>query len=305
MQSKLDQIREDTSTIYHKRARKAVEEQGFQFEPPAAAGLAFFNIGEGPGARRIAYLRRAAAPASGRTGLIWLGGFRSNMRGEKASDLDRRAAAEGRACVRFDYSGHGESEGAFARATIGIWLEESLAAFRTLTEGPQIVVGSSMGGWLALLLARALAASGEEARLAGLVLIAPAVDMTEKLIFERMTRKAQTEMNKTGVWLRRRPMRRNRIQSAANSSKRAAATSCLAAPIRTHCPIHILQGMQDEAVPWRYALALVEHTHGDPVTLTLIKDGDHRLSRPEDLARIWAAVEGMDDHRLDKAGALV
>ena len=282
-----------------------MEEQGFQFEPPAAAGLAFFNIGEGPSARRIAYLRRAANPASGRTGLVWLGGFRSNMRGEKASHLDRRTVAEGRACLRFDYSGHGKSEGAFARATIGMWLEESLAALRTLTEGAQIVVGSSMGGWLALLLARALAASGEEARLAGLVLIAPAVDMTEKLIFEKMTRKAGAELDKTGVWLRQSPYEAQPHPISREFIEEGRSHLLFGGVIRSHCPVHILQGMRDEAVPWRHALALVEHMPGDPVTLTLIKDGDHRLSRPEDLARIWAAVEGMDDHRLDKPGALV
>ena len=270
-----------------------MEEQGFQFEPPAAAGPAFFNIGVGSGARRIAYLRRGAAPACVRAGLFWLGGFRSNMRGEKASHLDRRAAAEGRPCLRFDYSGHGESEGAFARATIGMWLEESLAAFRTLTEGPQIVVGSSMGGWLALLLARALAASGEEARLAGLVLVAPAVDMTEKLIFEKMTPKARAELDMTGVWRRLSPYEAQPHPISREFLEEGRSHLLFGGAIRTHCPVHILQGMQDEAVPWRHALALVEHMPGDPVTLTLIRDGDHRLSRPEDLARIWSAAAEM------------
>jgi len=270
-----------------------VEEQGFQFEPPAAAGSAFFNIGVGSGARRIAHLRRAANPACIRPGLFWLGGFRSDMRGEKASHLHRRAAAEGRACLRFDYSGHGESEGAFERATIGMWLEESLAAFRMLTEGPQIVVGSSMGGWLALLLARTLAASAEDARLAGLVLVAPAVDMTEKLIFEKMTRKARAELDRTGVWLRQSPYEAQPHPISREFIEEGRAHLLFGGAIRSHCPVRILQGMQDEAVPWRHALALVEHIPGDPVALTLIRDGDHRLSRPEDLARIWAAVEGM------------
>jgi len=282
-----------------------VEEQALQFEPPAAAKPEFLAIGAARVARRVAFLRRAAAVGCDCAGLVWLGGFRSNMRGEKASYVERAAAAAGRACLRFDYSGHGESEGAFERSTIGMWLEESLEAFRALTEGPQILVGSSMGGWLALLVARALAESGEGARLAGLVLIAPAVDMTEKLIFERMTRKARTELDKNGVWLRASPYEAEPHPIRREFIEEGRSHLLFGATIRSHCPVHILQGMRDEAVPWRHALALVEHMHGDPVTLTLIKDGDHRLSRPEDLARIGAAVEGMDDHRLDKPRALV
>jgi pimeloyl-ACP methyl ester carboxylesterase len=280
-----------------------VKEQALQFEPPAAPGLEFLNIGAGSSVRRIAFLRRVATVGRGRAGLVWLGGFRSNMRGEKASDLDRAAAAAGRACLRFDYSGHGESGGRFERATIGMWLEESLAAFRALTEGPQILVGSSMGGWLALLAARALAAGG--ARLQGLVLIAPAVDMTEKLIFEKMTRKARAELDKKGVWLRASPYEPEPHPISREFIEEGRSHLLFGGAIRSHCPVHILQGMQDEAVPWRHALALVEHMPGDPVTLTFVKDGDHRLSRPQDLARIWAAVEGMDDHRLDKPSGLV
>ncbi len=252
----------------------------------------FLRVGEGVAERRIACLRRAPSTGCTEAGLVWLGGFRSNMRGEKATFLDRGAAAAGRAFLRFDYSGHGESDGRFEDGTIGRWLEESLAAFRTLSEGPQIVVGSSMGGWLALLAARALHESGEAARLAGLVLIAPAVDMTE-LIFENMPRKARAELETTGVWLRPSP-----YEAAPYPITRAfigeGRAHCLSGgTIRSHCPVHILQGMRDEAVPWRRALTLVEHLHGDPATLTLIRDGDHRLSRPEDLARIWAAVEGI------------
>jgi pimeloyl-ACP methyl ester carboxylesterase len=269
-----------------------VEEQPSRFELPAAAGPAFFNVGIGSSARRIAFLRRAATQGCVRAGLVWLGGFRSNMRGEKASHLDGVAAAAGRACLRFDYSGHGESEGAFERATIGTWLEESLAAFRTLTEGQQILVGSSMGGWLALLVARALAESGD-ARVQGLVLVAPAVDMTEKLIFERMTRAARAQLERKGVWLRASPYEPQPHPISREFIEEGRRHLLFGGAIRSHCPVHILQGMQDQAVPWRHALALVEHMPGDPVTLTLIKDGDHRLSRPQDLARIWAAVEGI------------
>ncbi|MEP6837415.1 MAG: alpha/beta hydrolase, partial [Bradyrhizobium sp.] len=141
---------------------------------------AFLNVGEGDGSRRIAVRARAGSSP----GLIWLGGFNSDMKGTKALALDEWATAHGRACIRFDYSGHGESGGAFIDGTIGRWLEESLAVFEQFCRGPQVVIGSSMGGWMALLLARALAkreglsavSQANRASLAGLVLIAPAPD---------------------------------------------------------------------------------------------------------------------------------
>ena len=265
-----------------------------QIEPPAAPAAEFLTVGVGAPARRIAFLRRPSAAKGKCAGLVFLGGFRSNMRGEKASHLDRAAAAAGRACLRFDYSGHGESGGLFEHATIGMWLEESLAALRALTAGPRILVGSSMGAWLALLVARALAESGEAGRLAGLVLIAPAVDMTEKLIFEKMSRKARAELEKTGVFLRQSPYEAEPHRISREFIAEGRGHLLFGGTIRGHCPVHILHGMQDEAAPWRCALALVEHMHGDPVALTLIKDGDHRLSRPQDLARISAAVEGLE-----------
>jgi pimeloyl-ACP methyl ester carboxylesterase len=254
----------------------------------------FFTVGSGDRTRRIAFLRRPAMVGGGAPpGLVWLGGFNSNMRGIKADALDRRAAEQGRACLRFDYSGHGESGGAFETSTIGMWLEESVAAVRALTDGPNVLVGSSMGGWLALLCARALHASGDQSRLMGLVLIAPAVDFTERLIWEPMPAKAKAELGRTGVWLR--PSRYSAAPDRISKGliEEARDHLLLGGAIRAHCPIHILQGMQDQDVPWRDALALVEHLAGDPVSLTLVKDGDHRLSRDEDIARIWAAVEAM------------
>src|SRR5690348_16357021 len=129
--------------------------------------------------------RIAVHPRSGDSpGLFWLGGFKSDMQGTKAQALDRWAAAEGRACLRFDYSGHGESEGDFREGTIGRWLAESLAVYARLAKGPQILIGSSMGGWLALLLAQRLRAQKAAAPLAGMVLIAPAVDFTEELMWK-------------------------------------------------------------------------------------------------------------------------
>src|SRR6201991_3779854 len=141
---------------------------------------AFIEVGEGDGRRRIAVRARAG----GSPGLFWLSGFNSDMKGTKALALDAWAAEHDRACVRFDYSGHGESGGAFIDGTIGRWLEESLAVFDRFCGGPQVVIGSSMGGWMALLLAREIARrrGATRANLAGLVLIAPAPDFTEELM---------------------------------------------------------------------------------------------------------------------------
>ena len=161
----------------------------------------FLDIGNGRLARRIAVRMRRGTGSN--PGLVWLGGFMSDMGGTKAVALDQWAGAQGRACLRFDYSGHGESGGRFADGTISRWLEESLAVFDARCEGPQIVVGSSMGGWLALLLARELRrAPRPKAALAGLILIAPAVDFTEALMWQRFPEEIKREIETTGAWKR-------------------------------------------------------------------------------------------------------
>lgn len=257
-----------------------------------AEGPLFLAVGEAP-ARRLAYRQRQATGATGRPGLVWLGGFRSDMGSTKAAALDRWAGETGRACLRFDYSGHGLSDGRFEDGTIGDWLDDSLAVIRHLTKGPQILVGSSMGGWLALLCARALAQAGETQRLSGLVLIAPAVDFTEALIFARLPEEARRQLETQGLWLRPSayapepyPITRRLIEEGRNHL-------LFDAPIRTNCPVHILQGLRDEDVPPQHAQMLVEHLAGDPTVLTLIKDGDHRLSRPEDLACLTTAIAAL------------
>ncbi|MDQ6703074.1 MAG: alpha/beta fold hydrolase [Pseudomonadota bacterium] len=256
-------------------------------------GPQYFTVGSGSSARRIACLRRAGKPGQSRPGIVWLGGFKSGMHGRKAEHLDRFAARAGRAYLRFDYSGHGLSDGRFDAGTIATWLEESLAAIRDFSTGPQILVGTSMGGWLALLAARALHESGEVERLKGLVLLAPAVDFTEALILQKMSLEERTELAEKGVWLRAStyssepyPVKRRLIEEGRNHL-------LFGGVIRTHCPVNILQGMQDEDVPWRHTMILLEHLAADPVSLTLVRDGDHRLSRVEDLARLRAAVEAM------------
>jgi pimeloyl-ACP methyl ester carboxylesterase len=253
----------------------------------------FLSVGSGDEERRIAFLTVPPANRGARApGLVWLGGFKSDMRSTKASALLAWAKERGRAALALDYSGHGESSGIFEEGTIGRWFEEALAAFRAETDGPQIVLGSSMGGWIALLLARALAAAGETSRLHGLILIAPAVDFTAHM-WEGFPEDVRRTIETKGKWLRPSeyspepyPITRRLIEEGKNHL-------LLGGTIRTHAPVHILQGMQDPDVPWRRATLLIEHLAGDPAVLTLVKDGDHRLSRDEDLQRLFAAIEAM------------
>lgn len=249
------------------------------------AQLQFIEVGEGAGARRIAVLRRhGTAP-----GVVWLGGFRSDMTGAKAGSLDELGAETGAAVTRFDYSGHGQSGGDFLDGTISRWLEETVAVFET-THGPQVVVGSSMGGWIALLLARELGRRGLRDRLRHVVLIAPAVDMTEELMLKGFSKKQLKALEQAG-----------RVdRPSAYSDEPYPITAALIEDGRRHllfgkgidvgAPVTILQGGKDTDVPREHAMRLVQHLLVDPVTVTLIPDGDHRLSRPEDLELLKAAV---------------
>jgi pimeloyl-ACP methyl ester carboxylesterase len=249
---------------------------------------AFIWVGEGDGRRRIAVRARAG----GSPGLIWLGGFNSDMKGTKALALDAWAAEHGRGCVRFDYSGHGESGGAFIDGTIGRWLEESVAVYEQFCRGPQVAIGSSMGGWMALLLAREIARrASDQASLAGLVLIAPAPDFTEQLMWNGFSPEVREEIQTKGAWMRPSqygdgapyPITRALIEEGRNHL-------LLGSAIEVGCPVRILQGAQDPDVPWQHAFALAHRLPAEDVVLTMIQDGDHRLSRPQDIARIIAAV---------------
>jgi pimeloyl-ACP methyl ester carboxylesterase len=272
----------------------------------------FIEVGQGDARRRIAVRTRAgSAPGStgrapgstsgapgsttGAPGLFWLGGFNSDMRGTKALALDSWAAEHGRACIRFDYSGHGESGGAFIDGTIGRWLEEAVEVFEQFAQGPQVVIGSSMGGWMALLLTRALASRAtKRATLAGLVLIAPAPDFTEQLMWNAFSDEIREEIRTKGVWMRPSeygdgtpyPITRALIEEGRNHL-------LLGSAIEVGCPVRILQGAQDPDVPWQHAFALAHRLPAEDVVLTMIQDGDHRLSRPQDIARIMAAVAEM------------
>lgn len=241
-------------------------------------------LGSGADAREIAVLRRdGKAP-----GLFWLGGFRSDMAGSKALTLDALGAENDLAVTRFDYSGHGLSGGAFLDGTVSRWLEEALAVFDT-TQGEQIVVGSSMGGWLALLLNRALRARGDN-RVKAIVLIAPAVDMTQDLM-----RSTFTDAELLDLWEKGRVEQPSDYSDEPYILTRALIEDgdkhlMFGQPVRTHCPVAILQGGKDTDVPPAHALKLVSHLISDPVTFTLIPDGDHRLSREPDLEKLRQTI---------------
>jgi pimeloyl-ACP methyl ester carboxylesterase len=249
--------------------------------------LKFIQVGTGTQSRRIAIRTREGSPP----GLLWLGGFKSDMKGTKAAALDRFAEEKGRAIVRFDYSGHGESGGAFTDGTIGRWLEESLAVFGDCCRGPQVVVGSSMGGWLALLLTQALAQHpSPAARVAGLVLIAPAVDFTEVLMWQRFPPEIKREIEEKGAWTRPSTYSDEPYLITRQLIEEGRQHLLLGGMIETGCPVRILQGVQDPDVPWQHAVELSARFARDDVVLTMIKDGDHRLSRPEDIERLIGAV---------------
>jgi pimeloyl-ACP methyl ester carboxylesterase len=233
----------------------------------------FHDTGEG----RLAYRRRDGVGPT----LVWLGGFGSDMDGTKAAALDDWAAASGRAFLRFDYFGHGASDGAFEAGVITRWREDALAVIDALTQGPLVLVGSSMGGWLAC-----LAAVVRPERIAGLLLIAPAADFTSALVEPSLTDEMRRDLEQTGVWARpgEPPMTRALIEDGAR-------WNILPGPVPIDVPVRILQGEQDAAVPWSHALALSQALRAEDKVFTLIHDGDHRLSRPQDLNRMVAVAE--------------
>ena len=252
--------------------------------PPSSAAPSTLCAADGA---RIAYHRTPATAAPERPGIVFLGGFMSDMTGTKATALEGYARERGRAFLRFDYQGHGQSSGRFEDGTIGSWAQDALAAFDALTEGPQILVGSSMGGWIALLLARA-----RPGRVAGLVGIAAAPDFTERMWagFDAETRAAlerdgavslPSDYDETPYTITRALIEDGRAQCLLDR------------PLALDAPVRLLQGTADEAVPWRDALAIMERLESQDVEVILVKDGDHRLSEPRDLARLFAVLDQM------------
>lgn len=243
----------------------------------------FLSVGSGGAARRIACRR---VEGRGPT-IVWLGGFKSDMKGTKAEALSDFAEETGRAYLRFDYSGHGESDGDFEDGTISRWAEE--AAAMVATAGPRpVLVGSSMGGWIALLVARAMATPP-----AGMVLIAPAPDFTEALMWPAFSDEVKRQIEVEGRWVRPSAYDEGGYPITRALIEDGRRNLVLGGLVETGCPVHILQGMLDPDVPWRHAMRLAEGMARDDVVVTLIKDGDHRLSRGEDIARLKEAVAAM------------
>jgi pimeloyl-ACP methyl ester carboxylesterase len=257
----------------------------------SAAEPQFLPVGSGKRRRRIAYRlaegRRGAEPA-----LMFLPGFLSDMASTKATALAEWAQQAGLSMLRFDYSAHGLSEGDILKASIGDWLEEAEAALALLQARKCIAVGSSMGGWIALLLAQKLARDGKLSQLAGLVLIAPAWDMTERLMWHRLTPEMKETIEREGVYF-----------EPSLYGQTYPITKLLIEEGRSHLlgeglldidlPVRILQGMCDSEVAWGHALDLVDLLCCADVEVTLVKDGDHRLSREQDLRRLEATVASL------------
>jgi len=253
----------------------------------------YLTVGQGEAAREIAYIARSQPGQTAGPTLVWLSGYRSDMSGSKAVELDRFAAENGLACLRLDYSGHGLSGGKFTDGTISRWLEEALAVILHAAPERILVVGSSMGGWIALRLAQELAKRQDGPKLAGMVLIAPAPDFTSDLIEPNLTKKEKASLAERGYFEERSAYSPEPNIYTRTLMEDGRDNSVLNGIIETGCPVHILQGMKDPDVPYQHAMKLVEHLPADDVVLTFIRDGDHRLSRPQDIERLRGAVKGL------------
>lgn len=229
----------------------------------------------------IAYHRTAGKSPT----IAYVGGFMSDMTGSKAMAVERFARARGHACLRFDYRGHGASSGAFEDGTIGLWTQDAVAAFDRLTEGPLLLVGSSMGAWIALLVQRA-----RPDRVKALVLIAPAPDFTETLMWAQLTPAQRAEIERAGVLRQPTPYGERPLTITRALIEDGRRHQVLGAPIGFHGPVRILHGMRDPDVPWRHSLTLIDRLESTDVRLNLIKDGDHRLSREQDIALLGATI---------------
>jgi pimeloyl-ACP methyl ester carboxylesterase len=235
-----------------------------------------------PGGRRLAYAR-----VTGRgPGVLFCGGFTSDMTGTKAMALEAHCRAVGRACLRFDYSGHGASAGRFEEGTIGAWIDDALAIVDRASEGPLVVVGSSMGGWIILHVALA-----RPERVRALIGIAPAPDLTEDLLLARASTEQRRELEERGRWMQPSAYGGEPYPITADLIEDGRRQMLLRGPIPIRCPVHLLHGQRDPDVPWQTSLRLAEQLRSEDVTIELIKAGDHRLSSEQDLARIIAAIE--------------
>ena len=251
------------------------------------------TVGEGSEVRRIAY-RYVPPPATAATGLFWLSGFMSDMASTKATAVAAWAVKNGLASIVFDYSGHGASGGKFTEGTIGRWLDEAASVFKNITTGPQVIIGSSMGGHIALVLLRKFLrdAPGQARRIKGLVLIAPAWDMTEELMWKKFPDATRRVIMEKGAY-----------SQPSGYAEPYTITRALIEDGRKHllarqsfdpgCPVIILQGLQDPDVPAAHTRELLTFLKGQNVQLVEIADGEHRLSRPQDLEKLYAAIASL------------
>jgi pimeloyl-ACP methyl ester carboxylesterase len=236
-----------------------------------------------PEGRRLAFRHNPAS--TGKLTFVWMCGFKSDIGGTKVLRLEDWANRTGHGFLAFDYSGHGQSDGAFEDGTVSQWRADALAAIDSQTDGPLVIVGSSMGGWMAL-----LAALARPDRVKGLVLIAPAPDFTEKLMWPDFPPEAQAEIMEQGFTLR--PSGYDEPYTITRALiEDGRQWQVLEKPIAFDGPVRILQGMQDADVPWTHAARLVDAMTTSDLTITLIKDGDHRLSREQDIARLLATCD--------------
>ena len=221
----------------------------------------------------------------GAPSVLFCGGYTSDMTGTKALALEAFCREQRRAFTRFDYSGHGASSGGFADGTIGAWADDALAVVDRVSEGPLLVVGSSMGGWVMLLVALA-----RPERVRGLVGSAAAPDFTEDLLLARATPEQRRALAEQGYWMQASAYGGDPYPVTRRLIEEARAHLVLRGPLPIRCPVHLLHGQRDPDVPWQTALRLAERLQSEDVTVELVKAGDHRLSTPRDLARITAAI---------------
>jgi pimeloyl-ACP methyl ester carboxylesterase len=221
-------------------------------------------------------------------GVIFCSGFMSDMEGTKALALEASCRAHGRAYLRFDYFGHGRSSGSFEEATIGRWKDDAVALLDQVAEGPQVLVGSSLGGWIMVLAARE-----RPHRVAGLVGVAPAADFTETLMWPAFSGAERETLEREGVLYQPSQYGDEPYAITMGLIEEARQHLVLGGPLAVSCPVRLLQGLEDPDVPWRHPLKLMEALASDDVTLTLVKGGDHRLSEPADIARLCDTVEAL------------
>ena len=237
----------------------------------------------------IAYHRRAAeAAGAARPGLVFLGGFMSDMTGTKATALEGYAAVRGRAFLRLDYRGHGASSGRFEEGTIGSWAADATAAFDSLTEGPQVLIGSSMGGWIALILALA-----RPERVAALVGLAAAPDFTERMWRKELSAAQRQAIESAGHCELASDYGDQPYIITRALIEDGRRQCLLGGPIAIPCPVRLIQGMADTAVPWQTAPAILERLESPDAEALLLKNGDHRLSTPAELARLFAVLDAL------------